>query len=461
MREKCLFDTLWDMHVVEHLSGGNDLLAMDRIYLHDLCGTFSFQCMDASGHTVLDPSRVYATPDHTLSSKPGRTDADSEMSALIMPAFREGCRKRGITLFDDGERNQGIVHIVGPETGLSLPGMTIACGDSHTCTHGALGALAMGVGTNMVYHALATSCLIAKRPKTMSVELTGTLQPGVDSMDIILYILSRYGISFGAGYAIEYRGEVIRNMPVEDRFTICNLTIESGAEYGLISPDDNTLEYIREKQYAPAGTAWDALEAHCREIATTENAHFDKYVKIDVSGLTRQISWGINPGHTICVTDCIPEITEGLPGKVSEGYQKAYEYMDLAPGQPITGVPIQRVFIGSCSNGRLSSLEKAAHVVEGKHVKEGVQAWIVPGSERVKAEAEALGYDRIFKDAGFLWGEPCCSLCVGSNGEVVAPGQRCVSTTNRNFIGRQGRGARTHLASVVTAAMAAISGEIC
>ena len=457
---RSLFDKLWESHVISHLSGGNDLLAIDRIYLHDLCGTFAFQCLDSSGHRVASPERVYATPDHTLASKPCRTDAGSEMSALIMPAFRKGCKKYGVTLYDIGDPRQGIVHITGPDCGLSLPGMTIACGDSHTCTHGALGTLAMGVGTNQVYHALATSCLIAKRPKTMEICLEGICRNDIDAMDIILYILSVYGNTFGAGYAIEYTGSAIRNMPVEERFTICNLTIESGAEYCLISPDANTLEYLKGREHAPGKEDWGSFAAYCEQIATTAQSVFDRKLVVDVGRIERQISWGVNPAHTIAVTDTIPDADHDVSESAAESYRKAYEYMNLQPGTAIRGTKIDQVFIGSCANGCLSTIRKVAEVAAGKKVRPGIRAQIVPGSERVKREAERLGLDRVLIEAGFIWGEPCCSLCVGSNGETVEAGKRCVSTTNRNFIGRQGRGARTHIASARTAALAALTGEI-
>ena len=455
-----LFEKLWESHVISHLNNGNDLLAIDRIYLHDLCGTFAFQCLDSSGHGVANPEHVYATPDHTLASKPCRTDADSEMSALIMPAFRKGCQKYGIPMYDVGDPRQGIVHIMGPDCGLSLPGMTVVCGDSHTCTHGAVGALAMGVGTNQVYHALATSCLIANKPKTMEIRLEGNCQVDVDAMDIILYILSKYGNTFGAGYAIEYSGSAIQNMPVEERFTICNLTIETGAEDCLISPDEQTLAYLKGREHAPKGSDWHSFAAYCEQISTTANSAFDRRILIDVSKIERQISWGINPSHTIAISDTIPSTNRIISESIVESYRKAYEYMDLKPGTTIRGTKIDQVFIGSCANGRLSTIQKVADVVAGKKVKSGIRAQIVPGSEQIKREAEQLGLDRILKEAGFIWAEPCCSLCVGSNGETVQSGNRCVSTTNRNFIGRQGRGARTHIASARTAALAALTGEI-
>lgn len=455
-----LFDKLWNLHTVEEMEDGNYLLAIDRIYLHDLCGMFSFQMLDANKMEVLRKRTVYAMPDHSLASKKGRDIGDSEMSRCIIPKFRQGCEKYGITLFDLGNKDQGIVHIVGPETGLSLPGMSIVCGDSHTCTHGALGALAMGVGTSEVYHALATSCLIVKKPKNMRIILRGKRRLDVGPMDIALYLLSKAGIDFGVGYAVEYAGNIVSEMSMDERCTLCNMTIEMGAEYGIISPDEKTIEYVKSREYAPKGENLTELIKHCDAISTNEDSLFDKEMEVDVSEIRRQVSWGINPSHTIAVDGEIPYITGNLEEKTRKSYEKAYGYMNVKPGQKLEGTPIDFVFIGSCANGRLTYLAQIASLVKGKKVAPGVKAWIVPGSVRVQEEAQVQGWDKIFTEAGFCWGEPGCSLCVGSNGETIPFGSRCVSTTNRNFIGRQGRGARTHLASPVTAAMSAIAGRI-
>lgn len=460
MGEKTLFDKLWELHTIEKLDSENYLIAIDRIYLHDLCGMYSFQMLDQNGKKLFRKEAVYAAPDHTLSTKAGRTIEDCEVSAAVMPLFRAGCEKYGIRLFDLGDPHQGIVHIVGPETGLTLPGMTIACGDSHTCTHGALGALAMGVGTSEVYHALASSCLRVRKPKTMKIELHGSRKPNVSAMDIMLHIISRVGVDFGVGYAVEYTGEAVEAMSIDERCTLCNMTIEMGAEYGLISPDEKTLEYIKGKEYAPKGEELEALARHCREIASAPDSRFDRQVEFDVSEIDRQVSWGVNPSHTIAIGERIPAAGEGLPEKVRKSYERAYEYMDFQPDQEIRGVPIDYVFIGSCSNGRLIYLKEIAKMVEGKRIADHVKAQVVPGSEAVKREAEALGLDKILKDAGFVWGEPGCGLCLGCNGELIPYHKRCVSTTNRNFIGRQGRGARTHLASPYTAVQAALNGYI-
>lgn len=446
-----LFDRVWDMHVVEKLEDEQYLLAIDRIFLHDLCGMFSFQMLDDKKREVLRKEQVYATPDHTLPSRQESGIEDCEISRAIIPKFRKGCLKYGIHLFDFKEKNQGIVHIVGPESGLSLPGMTIACGDSHTCTHGGIGAIGMGVGTSEVYHALATSCLMVKKPKTMKIQLNGKCGENISAMDMILYIISKVGIDFGCGYAVEYMGEAVRNMSVDERCTLCNLTIELGAEYGVVSPDETTIEYFSSREYAPKGEKLERLIEHCHQIASDEQSVFDKEIAFDVSVIKRQVSWGINPGQTIGVNERVP---------AGEQFLRAYEYMDLKPGQWIKGTPIEYVFIGSCSNGRLTYLQEIAQTVKGKTVAQGVQALVVPGSVKVMKEAEELGIAKILTDAGFIWGSPGCSLCVGGNGEVIPEGKRCVSTTNRNFIGRQGHGARTHLASCYTAALAALEGQI-
>lgn len=457
---KTLFDNLWESHIVGKCDEESYLLAVDRIYLHDLCGMFAFQMMDKNQKEIFRKNSVYATPDHTLPSAKGRKITDCEISNVVIPKFRNGCRKYGVTLFDLEDEHQGIVHIVGPETGLSLPGMTVVCGDSHTCTHGAIGALSIGVGTSEVYHALATSCLRIKRPKTMKIELSGKRNKNVSAMDVILYIISQVGTDFGAGYAVEYTGEAVYSMNIDERCTLCNLTIEMGAEYGLISPDKVTFEYLKGREYTPKGKKWEELVSYCKKIETKPDSVFDYEISFDVSVIKRQVSWGIDPSQTISVDEVVPHIAFDLSEKTVTAYQNAYQYMGLQPGQKMKDLPIEYVFIGSCSNGRITYLKQISEVVKGKRVADSVTAWVVPGSVSVKREAEQLGIDKILMDAGFHWGEPSCSLCVGSNGEVLPYGCRCVSTTNRNFIGRQGRGARTHLAGPYTAALAAVYGKI-
>ena len=455
-----LFENLWKLHTIEQLDDNNYLLAIDRCYLHDLSGPSALGMLTKADIQPIRNTAIFAISDHTLSSKPGRKVSDSPISAKLVPLFTEGCSKLGIRMFGLEDERQGIVHVTGPELGLSLPGMTIVCGDSHTCTHGALGALSWGVGSSELYHVLATQSLLIKRPKTMRIELTGIPGRTIEPMDIILYIIAQYGVNYGIGYAIEYTGEVIRHMEMEQRMTLCNLTVELGSEYGLISPDEKTLNYIHGREYSPISKNMQALKTHCSEIASVTDSVFDKTIKVDVSKIGRQVSWGITPAHTIQVSGTVPS-SANSDSKIDPcSLEEAYSYMDLTAGQKIEGTQIQQVFIGSCSNGRISNIKQVAEMVEGKKVAKGVTAWVVPGSQQVKREAEALGLDKIIIDAGFVWGEPCCSLCGGCNGERVAKGHRCVSTTNRNFIGRQGPGARTHLASPYTAVMAALSGII-
>jgi 3-isopropylmalate/(R)-2-methylmalate dehydratase large subunit len=366
----------------------------------------------------------------------------------------------GIEMFDIDEPGQGIVHVIGPELGLSLPGCLIVCGDSHTCTHGGLGALAFGIGSSELTHVLATQALIQRRPKTMRVKFEGRLPLGVTAKDLILALIGHVGAAGGTGYAVEYAGSAIRDLPVEGRLTICNLSIELGAKMGLIAPDEKTYAYIRGRTYAPQGEMWERAVEAWRELPSDTDAVFDREVVIDVEKIIPQVTWGISPEHVIGVDGHVPDPREIADPARRAAIETALEYMGLKGGAPIMGTPVDVVFIGSCTNSRLSDLRAAAEVARGRKVAPGVRAWVVPGSETVKREAVAEGLDKIFTDAGFEWREPGCSMCLAANGETVAPGQRSVSTSNRNFIGRQGPRARTHLASPATAAAAAISGTI-
>lgn len=452
-----IFEKIWDAHVVEHLEDGSDLLHIDRCYGHDLSGTMAYRMMKKKEYRPWNPALTVSVPDHTLASCPGRTMESSPVSQAYMPSFRQLSREFDIRMFDLGDPRQGVVHVVGPETGLSLPGITAVCGDSHTCTHGAMGAMAWGVGTSELYHAVTTQTIVARKPKLMRLRLEGTPGPAVEAMDVILYLIARFGAGFGAGYAVEYSGAAVSAMEMEDRMTICNLTVEMGSEYAIIAPDDKTLTYLEGRDFAPKGELFRRLAEYAKTLKTDPDAAFDVDLAVDLSQVTPQISWGVSPEQTVPLAGNIPEVP--APGK-EDAFRKALDYMDLRPGTSMLGVPVQRVFIGSCSNGRLSNLRRAAQAVEGRHVAAGVEAWIVPGSMEVKHQAEALGLHQVFREAGFLWGEPGCSLCGGCNGERVAPGHRCVSTTNRNFMGRQGPKSRTHLASPTTAALAAIAGVI-
>lgn len=460
-KPKTMLDKIWDLHVIEKLEGDDYLLSIDRCYIHDLGGPMTARPLKRSGHSLYDVNQVIATCDHTISSMPERTEESTLAGKVYLPLFNEMCSVYGITKYGLGHPNQGIVHVIGPELGLSLPGMTIICCDSHTCTHGAMGALSWGVGTTELYHGLATQTMVVKKPKSMRVNIQGKYDSTlIDPMDIILYIISQLGISFGNGYAIEFAGSVVEQLEMEDRMTLCNLSVEFGSEYGFIAPDDKTFEYINGKDYAPKGNMFEDMVKHCRTLVTDDGSVFDKEVTVNIADILPQISWGISPSHTIGLDGCIPLTEKEMIPIDENAYKKAISYMDLTPGQPIEGVKIDRVFIGSCSNGRISNFKRIASVIKGKKVVPGVEAWIVPGSERVKKKAEELGLDIIFKEAGFMWGGPACSLCAGSSGEKVAPYSRCVSTTNRNFVGRQGPNVRTHLASPTTAAYAAITGKI-
>ncbi|MDI6706683.1 MAG: 3-isopropylmalate dehydratase large subunit [Bacillota bacterium] len=458
---KTMLDKIWDLHTIEKLEGGSYLISIDRCYVHDLGGPITAKLLKKSGYRLYDTNQVIATCDHTVSTLPGRSEESTLAGKAYLPLFNEMCSEYCITKYGLGHPKQGIVHVIGPELGLSLPGMTIICCDSHTCTHGALGTLAWGVGTTELYHGLATQTMVVKKPKSMRVNIEGNYDPtGIDPMDIILYTISQLGTDFGNGYAIEFAGSVVRQLEVEDRMTLCNLSVELGSEYGFIAPDDKTYEYIKGREYAPEGEELKALIDHCRTLVTDEDVVFDKEATVDITGIVPQISWGISPSHTIGLDGHVPLSEKEMVPNDKNAYQKAISYMDFTPGQPIEGVKIDQVFIGSCSNGRISNLKRVAAVVKGKKVAPHVKAWIVSGSEKVKREAEELGLDKIFEEAGFMWGAPGCSLCSGSSGEKVAPFARCVSTTNRNFVGRQGPNARTHLAGPTTAAYAAIAGKI-
>lgn len=458
--KKNLFDNIWELHTIEQNDSSSSWLSIDRCYIHDLNSPYVFKLVDNSGLNVWEKQRVLGIPDHSLSSRPGRTGEDTKASKTFMSNLRSKCTQYGVDFFEPNSPEQGIVHVVGPDLGLSLPGMTIVCGDSHTCTHGAIGALAWGIGTSEHYHVLCTQTLNVKKPKSMRISVEGTLGEDVGPMDIILFIIAKYGADFANGYAVEFSGSVIHAMDMDGRMTICNLCVELGTEYGLISPDEKTFAYLASRKYAPSGEMFEQMVSHCKEIASTPESVFDKEIAVDVTGLDRQVSWGISPAHTIGIHGVVPDLSQALSEKDRKGFAEAYAYMDFKANDAIAGVAVDRVFIGSCSNGRLSNIKLVAELVKGKKVAEHVEAWIVPGSQQVKKDAEALGLDTILKEAGFLWGEPGCALCSGSNGESIPAGKRCVSTTNRNFIGRQGKGARTHLSSPYTAALAAICGKI-
>src|SRR6478752_4341920 len=456
---RTLLAKIWDQHVIARVSDDTDLLHVDRHLLHDLGGSRGLLDLKSRNLGVHSPELTFATPDHAISTARGRAGT-SKIGQELLATLRVETSASGIQLFDIDQPGQGIVHVIGPELGLSLPGCTIVCGDSHTCTHGGLGALAFGIGSSELTHVLATQALIQRRPQTMRVTFEGTLPTGVTAKDMILALIGQIGAAGGTGHAVEYAGSAIRDLPIEGRLTICNLSIELGAKMGMIAPDEKTFEYLRGRPYAPQGAMWDQAVAAWRKLPSDPDAVFDREVVIDVEKIIPQVTWGISPEHVVGVDGQVPDPSEIDDPARRAAIETALDYMGLVPGAPIAGTPVDWVFIGSCTNSRLSDLRAAAEIARGRKVASGVRAWVVPGSETVKRDAVAEGLDKIFIDAGFEWREPGCSMCLAANGEVVAPGQRSVSTSNRNFVGRQGPRARTHLASPASAAAAAIAGAI-
>jgi 3-isopropylmalate/(R)-2-methylmalate dehydratase large subunit len=447
-----LFEKLWTRHVVADLGDGFALLYVDRHLLNDLAAR-AFPILAGAGLNVRRPDLTFGTPDHTVATlaHAGRSREDENPYVVN---FRRAARTHGIRLFDLGEPEHGIVHVIAAELGLALPGATIACGDSHTCTLGALGALAWGIGQTELAHVLATQTSVQRKPKTMRVRLEGALAPHVEPKDVILHVIGQLGVAGAAGHALEFGGPAIERMPMDGRFTVCNMAVELGARFGLIAPDATTLAYLRERAFAPSGEARDAALADWGGLASDAGAEFDAEASFNVSAIAPQVTWGTSPDQVIGIDGAIPARAD----------RRALDYIGLDAGSPLAGTPVDMVFIGSCANGRLSDLRRAADVARGRHVAAGVTAWVVPGSQAVKEQAEREGLDRIFSAAGFNWGAPGCSMCAGAGDqmrEIAAPQTRIVSTTNRNFIGRQGPGARTHLASPAMAAAAAVSGRIC
>jgi 3-isopropylmalate/(R)-2-methylmalate dehydratase large subunit len=456
---RTLLAKIWDQHVIARLSDDTDLLHIDRHLLHDLGGSRGLLDLKKRNLTVHNPELIFATPDHAISTAQGRAGT-SKIGQELLALLRVETSEAGIALFDIDEPGQGIVHVIGPELGLSLPGSTIVCGDSHTCTHGGLGALAFGIGSSELTHVLATQALIQCRPKTMRVRFEGKLSAGVTAKDLILALIGHIGAAGGTGYAVEYAGSAIRELPIEGRLTICNLSIELGAKVGMVAPDEKTYEYIRGRRYAPQGEMWEQAVAAWRQLPSDPDAVFDREVMIDVATIIPQVTWGISPEHVIGVDGYVPDPQAIADPARRAAIETALDYMGLKGGAAIAGTPVDWVFIGSCTNSRLSDLRAAAEIARGRKVAPGVRAWVVPGSETVKRDAVAEGLDKLFTEAGFEWREPGCSMCLAANGEVVTPGQRAVSTSNRNFVGRQGPRARTHLASPASAAAAAICGAI-
>lgn len=454
---RTLFQKIWDSHVVAQQPGAPAILYIDRQLVHEVTSPQAFTGLRARGLKVRRPDRTVATEDHSI---PTRGPVVDEMAAAQLRQLDENCREFGIPLHRKGSGRQGVVHVIGPELGLTLPGMTIVCGDSHTATHGAFGALAFGIGTSEVEHVLATQCLLQNRPKTFEVRVEGRLAPGVSAKDVILGLIARLGIGGGTGHIIEYTGNGTRALDMEQRMTVCNMTIEAGARAGMVAPDDTTYQYLSGREFAPKGAAWDAAVAAWRKLPTDSGAAFDQTLTLDAASLAPMITYGTNPGMGIPVTGRVPDPASLADASQRSAVEKALGYMGLRPGQALLGMPIDVVFIGSCTNGRLSDLRDAARVMKGRKVSPKVRVLVVPGSEAVKRQAENEGLHRVFEEAGAEWRDAGCSMCIAMNGDQIAPGQYAVSTSNRNFEGRQGKGGRTLLASPLTAAAAAVTGTV-
>ena len=449
--------------MVYEKQGGPSLLYIDRHLVHEVTSPQAFDGLRMNNRRVRRPELTFATMDHNVPTSDRSLPIVDQISSVQIEALAKNCKEFGITLFDMHSPDQGIVHVIGPELGLTLPGTTVVCGDSHTSTHGAFGAFALGIGTSEVEHVLATQCMWMDKPKTFAVSLSGKRRNphAVTAKDMMLYIIRNIGTAGGTGCVFEFRGEAISDLSMENRMTICNMSIEAGARAGLVAPDEKTFDFVAGKRYAPKGDGFDRAVAYWKSLATDPNARFDKSVEFSISSLAPQVSWGTNPGMVVDVTGKVPDPDEYSKGNDNErkAAVRALEYMSLEPGTPITDIRLDRVFIGSCTNSRFEDLAEACLVVKGRRVSPNVRAMVVPGSQQVKLAAEQAGLDIVFKDAGFEWRESGCSMCLGMNPDILAPGERCASTSNRNFEGRQGTGGRTHLASPVMAAAAAIEGH--
>ena len=455
-----LFDKLWQEHLVEHQGDGTDLIYIDRIFLHERTGSIALSSLQAEGREVFFPQHVYCCMDHIVDTFPDRSDDTTMPSGRdFIVATREGAQAAGLTLFDLDDPRQGIVHVVSPEQGIVQPGATLVCPDSHTCTQGAMGALAWGIGSSEAEHALVTKTLRVKRPRTMRVVFDGSLPLGVSAKDMILYLIARHGAGGGSGYAVEFAGAAVSELGMEGRMTLCNMAVEFSAFTGLIAPDEKTLEYLQGRPYSPSGAMWKQACAYWQSLHSDVEAIFDAEIRIDCGGLEPQVTWGTSPQHAIAISASVPGFETGDPVD-SDSRHKALEYMALEPGEPIAGQAIDCAFIGSCTNARISDLRAAADVLRGRRVKEGVRAICVPGSMQVKAEAEAEGLDAVFTAAGFEWRASGCSMCFFAGGEHFGYRERVMSTTNRNFESRQGPQTRTHLASPATVAASAVTGAI-
>jgi len=466
-KPRTLYEKIWDQHVVDRLDDGTCLIYIDRHLVHEVTSPQAFEALRLAGRTVRRPDLTLAVPDHNLpttkriAADGSRLPIEDTQSAAQLAALERNAPSFGIDYIDATAPEQGIVHVVGPEQGFSLPGTTIVCGDSHTAAHGGIGALAFGIGTSEVEHVLATQTLQLRPSKTMEVRVDGMLGPGVTAKDLILHIIGIIGTAGGTGHVIEYRGRVFEEMSVEGRLTVCNMSIEGGARAGLIAPDEKVFEYLRGRPYSPQGDDWENAVAWWRSLATDEGAYFDKSVVIDAANVEPTVSWGTSPEDVVAVGGCVPSPDSFADPSKQDAARKSLDYMGLAPGTPIEDIAVENIFIGSCTNSRIEDLRAAAEVLKGRKKAPNVRwAIVVPGSGLVKRQAEDEGLDRIFTDAGFEWREPGCSACLAMNPDKVPPGERCASTSNRNFVGRQGPGSRTHLVSPAMAAAAAVTGRL-
>lgn len=459
MPARTLYDKIWDGHVVRENDDGSCLIYIDRQLIHEVTSPQAFEGLNIAGRQPWRLAANLAVPDHNVPTS-NRDHIDDPVSRLQLETLDKNCAQYGVTKFDMRDPRQGIVHVIGPEQGFCLPGMTIVCGDSHTATNGALGALAFGIGTSEVEHALATQCLVLRKTKNMRIKVSGRLHTGVTAKDLVLAIIGRIGTAGGTGYTIEYAGAAIEALSMEQRMTVCNMSIEAGARAGLIAVDDVTIDYVRGRPFAPSGSLWEQALVDWRELYSDADAVFDYEVSFDAAEVTPQVTWGTSPEMVVPVSGSVPDPAAESDNVKADGMRRALDYMGLAPGTAITDISIDKVFIGSCTNSRIEDLRAAAAVIKGKKVADNVrQAMVVPGSGLVKQQAEWEGLDRIFLEAGFEWREPGCSMCLGMNPDRLAAGERCASTSNRNFEGRQGRGGRTHLVSPAMAAAAAIAGH--
>ena len=455
---KTMFEKIWNAHLVDE-QDGNSIVYIDRHLVHEVTSPQAFEGLRLAGRTVRRPETTYAVPDHNIPTKNQDQPIADPISALQVETLRKNCREFGITLFDLGDERSGIVHVMGPEQGLTLPGATIVCGDSHTATHGAFGALAFGIGTSEVEHVLATQTLQQKKPKNMLVQVEGVHPEFVTPKDIILAIIGKIGTAGGTGYVIEYAGETIRSMSMEGRMTLCNMSIEAGARAGMVAPDEKTFEHLKNRPFAPSGNTFDAAVSAWKELPSDPDAKFDVTLNLNANDVLPQVTWGTSPGMVTDINSRVPDPAKIQNSMERKSIEQALEYMDLKANMPIQEISIDRVFIGSCTNSRIEDLRSVAEFVKGRLVNESVSAMIVPGSGIIKLQAEKEGLDKIFTAAGFDWRQPGCSMCLAMNDDVLKPGERCASTSNRNFEGRQGKGGRTHLVSPLMAAAAAIAGH--